>query len=530
MTNRRFSCLNLAFAGTALFLIFAPGVATPPGVDRGSTVLHAQGSSQPPGKFRRSPRRVPDRYIVVLHDWAAGPRGVAAAVPAVASMLASNHGGNVERIYQNAILGFSIRMTEERARQLSLDERVAFVEEDGVVEAVAEQANPPWGLDRIDQRALPLNQTYTYDADRDGRQAYVIDTGIRLPHSDFGGRAISGFDAIDGGTADDCNGHGTHVAGTVGGTTYGVAKDVTLVGVRVLNCQGCGTNAGVIAGIDWVTADHDPGEPAVANMSLGGGASSALDDRRDATRSTTGSPTPSPPATATRSAPRRTPATTRRPASPTAITVGATTVNDAAASFSNYGTCVDIFAPGVGITVGVVHAATPRPTRSAARRWRPRTSPAPRRSTSRTNAATPQQVRDTIVNSATTGVITGIPGSGSPNRLLYSLLTGAPPPPPPPPPTCQFQYAGTLSGSGDSDIHPNGTYYQSVAGTHRGVLAGPAGTDFDLALYRWSGFSWTRVAVSESATSNETINYNGTAGYYYWRIFRTRVRAATRSA
>ena len=133
------------------------------------------------------------------------------------------------------------------------------------------------------------------------------------------------------------------------------------------------------------------------------------------------------------------------------------------------------------------------------------------------NAATPQQVRDTIVNSATTGVVTGIPGSGSPNRLLYSLLTGAPPPPPPP--TCQFQYAGTLSGSGDSDIHPNGTYYQSVAGTHRGVLAGPAGTDFDLALYRWSGFSWTRVAVSESATSNETINYNGTAGYYYWRIY-----------
>jgi hypothetical protein len=126
-------------------------------------------------------------------------------------------------------------------------------------------------------------------------------------------------------------------------------------------------------------------------------------------------------------------------------------------------------------------------------------------------------VRDTIVNSATTGVITAIPGSGSPNRLLYSLLTGTSPPPPPPP-TCQQQYVGTLSGAGDSDVHPNGTYYQAAAGAHRGVLTGPAGTDFDLALYRWMGFYWARVAVSETATSIETITYNGTAGYYYWRI------------
>jgi subtilisin family serine protease len=515
MTNRRFSCLNLAFAGTALLLILAPGVATPPGVDRGSTVMHAQGRSQPPGKFRRSPRRVPDRYVVVLNEWAAGPRGVGAAVAAVASNLASNHGGNVERIYQNAILGFSIRMTEERALQLSLDERVAFVEEDGVVEAVAEQANPPWGLDRIDQRALPLNQIYSYDPTGQGVRAYVIDTGIRFSHSDFGGRAISGFDAIDGGTADDCNGHGTHVAGTIGGNTYGVAKGVTLVGVRVLNCQGSGTNAGVIAGIDWVSSDHDPGERAVANMSLGGGASSALDaavinsinDGVTYAVAAGNGNSFGTPQNACNYSPARVAA---------AITVGATRSNDAAASFTNYGTCVDLFAPGVGIlsawytsntatnTISGTSMATPHVAGVAALYLQD-------------NAATPQQVRDTIVNSATTGVITGIPGSGSPNRLLYSLLTGAPPPPPPP--TCQFRYAGTLSGSGDSDIHPNGTYYQSVAGAHRGVLAGPAGTDFDLALYRWSGFNWTRVAVSESATSTETINYNGTAGYYYWRIY-----------
>ena len=516
MTNRRISRLSLTFAGTLLFLLLAPGAATPPGLKRGAAVLHAQAGDQNPEKFRRSPRRVPDRYIVVLHEWAAGPRGAGAAAAAVAAALASNHGGSVERVYQHALLGFSIRMPEARARQLSLDERVAFVEEDGIVEAVAEQANPPWGLDRIDQRALPLNQTYTYDPTGQGVRAYVIDTGIRFSHADFGGRAISGYDAIDGGTADDCNGHGTHVAGTIGGTTYGVAKGVTLVGVRVLNCQGSGTNAQVIAGIDWVSSDHDPGERAVANMSLGGGASSALDTAvinsindgvTYAVAAGNGNVFGTP-QNACNYSPARVAA---------AITVGATSSNDAAASFTNYGTCVDLFAPGVGIlsawytsntatnTISGTSMATPHVAGVAALYLQD-------------HAATPQQVRDVVVNSATTGVITGIPGSGSPNRLLYSLLTDAPPPPPPPPPTCQ-QYAGTLSGAGDSDVHPNGTYYQAAAGTHRGELTGPAGTDFDLALYRWFGFYWARVAVSESATSIETITYNGTAGYYYWRIY-----------
>ena len=342
MTNRR-SRLTLAFAGTLFFLFLAPGAATPPGLKRATAVLHAQGNGEAQGKFRRSPRRVPDRYIVVLQDWAAGPRGVGAAVPAVASMLASNHGGNVERIYQNALLGFSVRMPEARARQLSLDERVAFVEEDGIVEAVAEQSNPPWGLDRIDQRARPLNQRYTYDPTGQGVRAYVIDTGIRFSHADFGGRAISGFDAIDGGTADDCNGHGTHVAGTIGGSTYGVAKGVTLVGVRVLNCQGSGTNAQVIAGIDWVSSDHDPGERAVANMSLGGGASTALDTAvinsiNDGVTYAIAA------GNSTQNACNTSPARVAA-----AITVGATQSNDAAASFTNYGTCVDLFAPGVGI-------------------------------------------------------------------------------------------------------------------------------------------------------------------------------------
>jgi subtilisin family serine protease len=179
--------------------------------------------------------------------------------------------------------------------------------------------------------------------------AYVIDTGIRLNHADFGGRARTGYDAVDGGSADDCNGHGTHVAGTVGGATYGVAKGVSLVAVRVLNCAGSGTNAGVIAGIDWVTANHQAGQPAVANMSLGGGASTAVDSAVSrsisdgvsyAVAAGNGNVVGTP-QNACNYSPARVTA---------ALTVAATDRSDRPASFSNYGSCVDLFAPGVNIT------------------------------------------------------------------------------------------------------------------------------------------------------------------------------------
>jgi subtilisin family serine protease len=165
-------------------------------------------------------------------------------------------------------------MSEADAERLSEDFRVKFVEEDATVTADVTQSNPPWGLDRIDQRNRPLSGTYTYNWTGSGVRAYVIDTGIRTTHTQFGGRASNVFDAF-GGNGADCNGHGTHVAGTIGGSTYGVAKSSLLRGVRVLNCQGSGTNSGVIAGVDWVRNNHIA--PAVANMSLGGGVSSALD-------------------------------------------------------------------------------------------------------------------------------------------------------------------------------------------------------------------------------------------------------------
>ncbi|NEK84512.1 S8 family peptidase [Blastococcus saxobsidens] len=258
-------------------------------------------------------------------------------------------GGSVRHLYTAALDGFAVRLPTALAERLASLPGVVAVERDAPVTLAATQTSATWGLDRIDQRALPLSGSFTYGATGAGVTAYVIDTGIRLDHADFGGRAVTGYDAVDGGSADDCNGHGTHVAGTVGGATLGVAKAASLVAVRVLDCAGSGTNAGVIAGIDWVTAHHQPGRPAVANMSLGGGASSAVDSavQRSIADGVTyavaaGNGNASGvPQNACNSSPARVSA---------ALTVGASDRTDRPASFSNYGSCVDLFAPGVSIT------------------------------------------------------------------------------------------------------------------------------------------------------------------------------------
>src|SRR5919106_2166142 len=235
-----------------------------------------QGQNQnAQSKFRRlrAEKRIPNQYIVVLKDDVADVEGESIR-------LSRDFGGdrNGGHTYQRAIKGFSVRMPEQQAARLADDPRVAFVEEDGMVSLGQTQTGATWGLDRIDQRDLPLNSTYVFNATGSGVRAYIVDTGIRATHTQFGGRVISGFTAInDGLGTNDGNGHGTHVSGTVGGSTFGVAKNVTLVAVRVLDSSGNGTNSGVIAGVDFVTTNHQAGQPAVANMSLGGGASSALD-------------------------------------------------------------------------------------------------------------------------------------------------------------------------------------------------------------------------------------------------------------
>jgi subtilisin family serine protease len=240
--------------------------------------------------------------------------------------------------------------------------------------------------------------------------AYIIDTGIRFAHTDFGGRATSGYDAVDGGSADDCNGHGTHVAGTVGGTRYGVAKAVRLVGVRVLNCSGSGTNAGVIAGVNWVT--QNARKPAVANMSLGGGASTALDNAVAASISsgvTYALAAGNSNANACSASPARV---------ASAITVGATTSTDARASYSNYGTCLDIFAPGSSITSAWSTSNTTTRSISGTSMASPHVAGAAALVLSANPSATPAQVRDSLVASSTPGVVTSA-GTGSPNRLLF---------------------------------------------------------------------------------------------------------------
>jgi len=283
------------------------------------------------------PNAIPDRYIVVFEKQTTGAERGAARSEAQA------RGAQIHYEYSAALSGFAATLPAHALDGLRRNPHVEFIEADQTVTLSGDQASPTWGLDRIDQRNLPLNGNYHYDATGAGVTAYIIDTGVRFTHSDFGGRAVTGYDAIDGGSADDCNGHGTHVAGTVGGATYGVAKSVQLIGVRVLNCQGSGTNSQVIAGINWAASHHTSG-PAVANMSLGGSVSSAI-DTAVANAINDGI------TFAVAAGNESTNACNRSPARvAAAITVGATGQTDGRASFSNYGTCLDLFAPGVSIT------------------------------------------------------------------------------------------------------------------------------------------------------------------------------------
>ncbi|MFV2019729.1 S8 family peptidase [Micromonospora sp. LOL_023] len=356
---------------------------------------------------------VTDSYIVVLKDAAVAGRADAARAAAVADRagsLAGQYGGAVNRVFGTAVNGFEAKLSASAARRLAAHSSVAYVEQNHTVSIAATQTNPPsWGLDRIDQRNRPLNNSYTYPNTGSNVTAYIIDTGIRTTHNDFGGRARAGYDAF-GGTSADCNGHGTHVAGTVGGTAYGVAKGVRLVAVRVLNCSGSGTTAGVIAGVNWVTANAV--KPAVANMSLGGGASSTLDSAVASSISSgisyavaAGNSN----ANACNSSPARV---------ANAITVGATTSTDARASYSNYGTCLDIFAPGSSITAPWYTSNTATNTISGTSMAAPHVAGAAALVLGQFPAYTPAQVTSYLVANATTGVVTS-PGTGSANRLLF---------------------------------------------------------------------------------------------------------------
>jgi len=588
-----------------------------------SSLSFAQFSDQPTeAEFREAERPVYGEYIVVLKDSAASlgnERSSAPTIASVASTMARSYGLDVSYTYSHVLRGFVVKASRKSLINLLTDNRVAYVEENGVVSiSQTTQNNATWGLDRVDQRDRPLNSTYVYDTSASNVYTYVIDTGVRPSHNDFGGRVISGYTAInDGRGSNDCNGHGTHVAGTVAGATWGVAKSAVIVPIRVLGCNGSGTNAGVIAGMDWVTANHV--KPAVANMSLGGGASTTTDNAVSRMRNAgvtvvvaAGNENQS----ACNVSPGR---------SSAAITVGSTTSSDGRSSFSNWGSCVDIMAPGSSITAPWYTSNSATNTISGTSMASPHVAGIAALYLADNPSASPTQVENAIFNNASVNKLSSL--NGSPNLLAYSRFGGGggnPPPPPGPtelqngvavgsqsgatgsetfftidvpagatnfvvqisggsgdadlytrfgsPPTTSTyacrpwlngnnetcteatpsagthhimvrgyssysgvtivasfdessgapctncdQYSGSLSGTGSTEAQPNGTYYQSGSGTHRGWLIGPAGADFDLELYRWTG-QWTQVASSTSSNSEEFIEYNGASGFYYWRI------------
>ena len=365
------------------------------------TVTKTDGTRAP---LVQSERAIDGRYIVVFD------RDTTRQEATESRADARQDGAEIKRVYTN-IGGYAAALSDAELAEVRSDPEVAFVQEDGRVSIAATQTGATWGLDRSDQRSRPTNGTYTYSRTGSGVRVFVIDTGINGSHTEFTGRVAAGATAInDGRGTTDCNGHGTHVAGTVGGTKYGIAKAVTLVPVRVLDCQGSGSNSGVIAGMDWVAGQT--GGPRVANMSLGGPADSATDaavQRMVSSGVTVVVAAGNENQNACNVSPAR---------ATNAITVGSTTSTDARSSFSNYGSCVDIFAPGSSITSAWIGSTTATNTISGTSMASPHVAGAAALILQGSPTASPATVASTLIANSTTGVVTG--ANGSPNRLLYT--------------------------------------------------------------------------------------------------------------
>lgn len=436
----------------ALFLLFALCANTLP-----FTTIETSASAD---KFRKAKTPIPNRYIVILNEGLNARFTWQTPVEFVSSELRAEYGGQIDKLFKSAMKGFSVEMTADAAYALSRDARVKYVEEDSVVTAAASQTGAGWNLDRVDQHNLPMQGNYTYSSTGNGVNAYVIDSGIRASHTDFGGRVRPGYDVIgDGQNGNDCHGHGTHVAGTLGSATYGVAKNTNLYPVRVLNCSGQGSLSGLIAGVDWVTANHI--KPAVANISITTNSPmSSLDDAITASIAA-GITYVIAAANHASDACNYSPGST-----PNAITVGATANLDQRAPYSNYGACVDIFAPGHSVLSTGIADDTATAYKNGTSMASPLAAGVAALFLQTNPTASPAEVTNAIKAGATPWLITNV-GAGSPNLLLFSLVTETAEPITAVSPSGGFAYSGqstVISWTNNGDFNSNVTIELSTDG------------------------------------------------------------------
>jgi subtilisin family serine protease len=452
ITKRRIIGASLAAATAALM-----------SVSLGTTAQAAVGQVL----YAGSADAIANSYIVVFKDATMSAQSVQDQVAATAA----KYDSDVDYTYTAALRGFAGTMSEQSAKELAADPAVSFVQQNRTVRMLTDQPNPPsWGLDRVDQRSLPLNSNYSYSNTASNVTSYVIDTGIRTTHSDFGGRATWGTNTTGDGNNTDCNGHGTHVAGTIGGASHGLAKAVRLVAVKVLNCSGSGSFAGVAQGIDWVTQNHTSG-PATANMSLGASGSDAATEQAVRNSISDGVTYALASGNSNSDACNFTPARVGE-----AITVNASTNADARASFSNFGSCTDIFAPGQNIVSAWNTSDSATNNISGTSMASPHVAGAASLYLGANPTASPATVQAALKANGTPGKITS-PGNGSPNTLLFTGEGD-----PLPPDTCQ-----AVTNSNNVTINDLSTVSSPITISGCSGNANPASTISVSIVHTWSG-------------------------------------------